>query len=297
MAPGYWDETFPNVQDAITAVKARYRLHGYGCVTSSSTRDQHSRKGQIRALVLACDRGKRRKSRATTKVSSSTKVDCPWRADIAWSSTIQGFRVKIKNDSHCHPPSKIPEAVPVFMADDRKRDGEKIAARVESLSGTCQLTAIAIAKQLSEELGYSVPTSHVRHIQQKLRKEKFGPYSATQLFVEILKNDQEGARHCQIHRNETTGKIDAITWTYESAIELLKRHHHLAGFDCTYKVNRFGMPLLEGTGVTNLGSNFTFFFGLVSHEDDYEVQIPATPGVRFGPQGVGSGQAAVWVCH
>ena len=28
------------------------------------------------------------------------------------------------------------------------------------------------------------------------------------------------------------------------------------------------MPLLEGTGVTNLGSNFTFFFGLVSHEDE-----------------------------
>ena len=145
MAPCYWDETFPTVQDAITAVKARSRVHGYGCMTSRSTHDHHSRKGEIRALVLACDRGKRRKSKAKRKVSSTTKVDCPWRADISWSSTTQGFRVKIKNDSHCHPPAKIPEAVPVFMADDRKRDGEKIAERVESLSGTCQMTAIAIA--------------------------------------------------------------------------------------------------------------------------------------------------------
>jgi hypothetical protein len=33
------------------------------------------------------------------------------------------------------------------------------------------------------------------------------------------------------------------------------------------QVNRFGMPLLEGTGITNVGGNFTFFFALVSHED------------------------------
>jgi hypothetical protein len=33
------------------------------------------------------------------------------------------------------------------------------------------------------------------------------------------------------------------------------------------QINRFGLPLLEGTGVTNVGSNFTFFFALVSYED------------------------------
>jgi hypothetical protein len=191
--------------------------------------------------------------------TSTVKNNCPWRADVfrvSDSDAPDGYiwAVRVTEPRHNHEGVRNPSSVAVIRQDVRREakaraattDTESetvrdsgIMARVEDLSATCTMTARVIAEQLTREFGLEeapMTTNDVKYMQRMLRKQKYGPYSATQLFVDILQNDRESARHCKIHRSSKTGKINGVAWTYDSAIELLKRFHQFNGFDCTYKV-------------------------------------------------------------
>jgi hypothetical protein len=57
-----------------------------------------------------------------------------------------------------------------------------------------------------------------------------------------------------------------------SSIELLQGSHEVLVLDCTYKTNRFRMPLLAITGKSGLGATFHVAFVFLGQErqSDYE---------------------------
>ncbi|XP_050902765.1 uncharacterized protein LOC127115212 [Lathyrus oleraceus] len=71
------------------------------------------------------------------------------------------------------------------------------------------------------------------------------------------------------HRNrEDSNVIDDIFWMHPDSMKLVNMFHLVLIFDCTYKTNRYQIPLLEIVGV--MLTKLTFFIGFVylKHERD-----------------------------
>ena len=73
-----------------------------------------------------------------------------------------------------------------------------------------------MASHVNGEFGVSMSEQDIRNQLQKLRVERLGPYTSTQIFVNALQDFLDNVSFAQIHRNEDTGKIDAVFWTYNS---------------------------------------------------------------------------------
>ena len=65
-----------------------------------------------------------------------------------------------------------------------------------------------------------------------------------------------------------TGEISYLFFTYPKSIELFKWYYDILLLDCTYKTNRFKMPLLNIVGVNGLGDNFHVGFAFLSAEEE-----------------------------
>ena len=60
------------------------------------------------------------------------------------------------------------------------------------------------------------------------------------------------------HKNcENSETVTDLIWTHPSSIDLLRAFPHVLIMDCTYKTNRYRMPLLEIVGVTSTDMTFS----------------------------------------
>ena len=69
-------------------------------------------------------------------------------------------------------------------------------------------------------------------------------------------------------RCEETDNVKDLFYAHPSSIELLRAFPRVLLMDCTYKTNRYKMPLLEIVGVTS--TNFTFSVACVYMEHERE---------------------------
>jgi hypothetical protein len=58
------------------------------------------------------------------------------------------------------------------------------------------------------------------------------------------------------HKLNRAGQILRLFIAHRSLIELLRGSPEVLGLDCTYKTNRYRMPLFAITGVSTLGATF-----------------------------------------
>lgn len=61
------------------------------------------------------------------------------------------------------------------------------------------------------------------------------------------------------HDVDEWDQLSALFFVHRSSIELLRKYHYILFLDCTYKTNRYGMPLLIITSTT--ACNLTFYVG------------------------------------
>jgi transposase-like protein len=67
-------------------------------------------------------------------------------------------------------------------------------------------------------------------------------------------------------------RVSMILFAHPKSLELLQRYPEVLLMDCTYKTNRFRMPLLDILGSTGLGTTFYGAFMFLSSEtkEDYK---------------------------
>ena len=65
-----------------------------------------------------------------------------------------------------------------------------------------------------------------------------------------------------------THRLSHLFFSHTESLRLLTLKHEVLILDCTYKTNRFNMPLLEITGITSLGYNFWVAFCFLHSEKE-----------------------------
>lgn len=103
----------------------------------------------------------------------------------------------------------------------------------------------------------------MQNAQQKIRMNKMGNMTKMQYFFSLLKNlgYQTWFRHM-----EGTNVLGDVMFAHPKAQELLTLYPYVLCMDCTYRTNKYDMPMLEIIGITSTGKNYHVAFAFLKNE-------------------------------
>jgi hypothetical protein len=164
---------------------------------------------------------------------------------------------------HNHGPSVNSSAHPKLRA----RDLEKHQDEIKRSYNAGESTRTIIAKLRA--LGSRPLSRDIYNLGQRMRVESLGGLTPIQWLVREL--DILGY-YSKIDVDETTNKVTRLFYMHPTAIKLWKANPDCLLLDCTYKTNRFNMPLLNICGVTgnNKTPQFALCFLSSEKEEDYQ---------------------------
>lgn len=134
-------------------------------------------------------------------------------------------------------------------------------------AGDPNLSSQQIASTIQMLFGINITGADINNLRRNIRVKERGTLTSTQQFLSTLYST-DGIWY-RIHRedeDDPTSRIKHVFWAYPWQIKMLKDFPEVIAFDSTYKVNRFNMPLLQATGMTPIGSNYSCIFALISDE-------------------------------
>jgi hypothetical protein len=256
-------EGYASSEDLIKAINQQAKIAGYA-VTIDRT---HLHKDKTpRRLDLTCDRGgKDRTPRGhNERNTTSRKVGCPWAARaMNWRGNPLVFDAtkwyfSVQRPHHNHEPSLDPIAHPAHrvLSDQHKQE-------IIELSRTTGISTRDLTNHMRQKYeGVLFGSKDIENLMLRARKEALGGYTPTQALLKLF--DDEAI--CHRYRQTTDGRVAGVIWTYPWMQKMWRLHPHLISMDCTYKTNRFKMPFLNVTGVSNISSTFSIAFAILDCE-------------------------------
>src|SRR5207248_1722038 len=70
------------------------------------------------------------------------------------------------------------------------------------------------------------------------------------------------------YRTDVLGRVTHLFFAHPKSVELLRRYPDVLLLDCTYRTNKFKMPLLNIVGTTCLDKNFHAAFCFLAKEEE-----------------------------
>ncbi|KAL0235125.1 hypothetical protein GEMRC1_001707 [Eukaryota sp. GEM-RC1] len=197
----------------------------------------------------------------TKKVRTTCKTNCEFRIHIKlqdnyWiSSCVCG--------AHNHDPLTSMKASKAYRRYYLRQHQTDIEL---SKNGGCTASQI-ISKIRNLDQNCPLSAKDVENFLTKLRALKTkGKTSIKALFDEFQSNDFWLHRYC-IGKDED--ELEQLLVTSADAAELTSRFPHVLIMDCTYKTNRYGLPLLAISGITNMQTSFISAFVFMREETEF----------------------------
>ena len=266
MATSFADDCLPpeNIYDSrnalFEAINAWAITRGYAFTTGKSTTEKSGRM----TVTYACDRGRRppEASSSRQRRTSSRVTSCPFSV-LAKESSDGSWVLKHRPDSrfsvHNHEPSQHPVAHPVH----RQLSG-----------GTSQLADFSNAGLAPKEIQTLVRQSGSLATRQDIynriadvRRDACEGQSP----IHALANQLEKEGFWSRIQFTPDGRVTAVLFAHPDSLAYLQAYPELLLLDCTYKTNKYGMPLLDMIGVDAAQRSFCIAFAFLSGEteEDY----------------------------
>jgi hypothetical protein len=247
---------FESQQALFESINEYAKARGYAFTIKRSKRDN----GLLK-VFYACDRSRRlpsSPSRERRRNTTTRMTECPF--SVIAKESREGWYLKHRSDGytiHNHEPSLHASAHPVHRQLDTSqvkilsnaglppkeiqtlvREGGSLATRQDIYN------RIAEARRESRE-----GESPIHALSNQLEKEGF--WSRIQFGAD---------RH-----------VTAVLFAHPESLVYLRAYPEVLLLDCTYKTNKYGMPLLDMIGVDATGRSFCIAFAFLSgeSEEDY----------------------------
>lgn len=106
------------------------------------------------------------------------------------------------------------------------------------------------------------------NLRQEYLQRQISSGTAIQTLADRLEQD---SRFEYRMKKDDSNRLTHLLFIKKSCLELFKQHHDIILLDCTYKTNRYRMPLLNMAFVTNLHTTVNLGFGFMirERESDY----------------------------
>ena len=236
-------EGFQSRQELLNFAQTRARYSGFAVSITSSKHDR---------VFLACSRGGSYRNRLglsenqRRRRTGSKKDGCGF--------TLRGqlvnrlWRLTTTNDTHNHPPARSQDA------DPRHRRIPEAGRRTVAEMTNSGVRPAAILSTLRRSFPNSLVTDReVYNKRRRIRDEQIGGRTP----VQALLDDLLELGHFARFETDANNAITHLLFTTSQSVNLAAQFGSVLFMDCTYKSNRYGMPLLDIVGATN--NNDTFF--------------------------------------
>ncbi|XP_024156611.1 protein FAR1-RELATED SEQUENCE 5-like [Rosa chinensis] len=250
---------FDSREDLLAAVHKIAFMEGYVTVIRRSKPNK--------CVYIGCDRGgKYRDIRMVPpekrkRKTASHLISCPF--EIVGRRKPEGFwKVDIKDLSHNHEPSKDMSGHPYCRRFSRE---EILKIKEMSKAGVSPRQIMSSLRQSNPDL--QAISKNIYNEKYRIMKENLASRTVIQALLEEL--GQAGFIY-NIEYDQN-GRLTHLMFAHPLSISLTKSYTNVFVMDCTYKTNKYKMPLLDIVGVTSFNTSFysCFVFMQKEEEEDY----------------------------
>jgi hypothetical protein len=252
------EQVFDTREQLLASIQQHALSYGYAITTVRSTRDTN--------ITLGCDRGGVYHDRidapdgAKRRRTSTKRIGCQFRLYAKKLDTGQ-WEIQVRNPTHNHKP-------------DDNMIGHSLARRrqlTEDQNYTIKHLSDIGSKprQIISLLRADQPTTLIKpcdlyNIRDELRRKKLGNNTPLEFLRETLQNNYW--RYA--FKQDTEGYILFFMFAHPESIRYANQYNRVFLLDCTYKTNRYKMPLLHIIGLSPLNSSFSIAFCFMQNEQE-----------------------------
>ena len=239
-----------------------------------------SRKARV---TLACERGgtyRHAKNKSNVedlnrKGTGTKKCDCPFKIIGVKLTSSDDWSVKVVCGFHNHRAAKQLEG---HSYAGRLSDGEKTILS-DMTKNLVKPRNILLSIKNHDE--YNVST--MKTIYNARHKHRLLNSAGRSQMQQLMKQLNE-CKYVEWHRkDESNDCVRDLFWAHPTSIQLLNAFCSVLIMDCTYKTNRYRLPLLEIVGVTSTNLTFSVAFVYLEAErvDNYTWAIEKLQSLMF----------------
>lgn len=253
---------YSSIEAVVRAVNEHAGPEGYAVIIA---RTKVSKKGVKRKVWLRCDRGgKIREPKGQKRVHGSSRLeDCPFKLTAKRiDEESEEWILTVEDASHNHAPTLAGShpALRKIALDNAAMDAIRRQSRVDVPPAKI-LSSLRLDQNEENPL---FKKQDIYNAKQEIRRKGLGALTPIQALMKQLRRDDWHFSYAKDERDQIT----QLFFSRVSSMKILKSNFEVLVMDCTYKTNRFKMPLLVITGQTGINTTFYVAFVFISHEDE-----------------------------
>lgn len=207
-------------------------------------------KSECDRVTLICVRGGRQDGRG--KSQRTIKCDCAFKLTGRKQMDSQ-WKVLLTNPNHNHPPIPV-GSIPQSRALTKEQKQQVIRLH-DCLVAPRQITSFL-------EINNIVIQRDIYNVVAAGKRKRLDGRSAIRCLLEELNEENCFVRY-QVDENDN---LTHLFFALDSQINIFKKYGTVLMADCTYKTNRYKMPLLHFVGFSNVGKSFSVGFCFLKAE-------------------------------
>ncbi|MBW0530436.1 hypothetical protein O181_070151 [Austropuccinia psidii MF-1] len=230
------------------------RAQGYALSTLRSNMTHNQ-------IVIGCYRsGTPKPNKNSSKIVTSRKIDCPFRLFEIKYSKKTTWTPKVKSPEHRNDETENIMEHPAFRKLNEKETSQ-IAQMSESLLLPRKIKAQLCSQRESER---PVILQDIYNKVKKIKKDKLQGRWPIYALIDTLKEENfvwSSARDSERH-------LTSLFFTHPLVIKILHGFPCVILMDCTYKPNKYKMPLFHIVGFSSTNKTFSGAFCLMKNETE-----------------------------
>ena len=272
LAPPEDGQSFESLKDVVLRINEHAGPRGYAVVLA---RTKKSKLGVTRKAWLICDRGRKtREPRGQNRRHTSSRLnECPFSVIAKRDQDIDGWIIEVINPDHNHSAT-LAGAHPALrkLAMTPEVKDEISRALTVQIQPSKIISSLRVPDPVTG-VNFDDPSDPVivnpmfkprdiYNMKAHIRREILGPLTPVQALIREL---DQGDWFYELQKDD----LDHITHLFfvkGTSKKMLKWNHEVLVIDCTYKTNRYRMPLLVISGQTALTTNFYVAFCFTAKE-------------------------------
>ncbi|KAI7949807.1 hypothetical protein MJO28_008628 [Puccinia striiformis f. sp. tritici] len=190
-------------------------------------------------------------------LGKSQKTDCPSKFNDNFYKKKGLFQIKIINPQHNHPPSEDP---PIHAVHGRLNEENKATVTQLTQAGVPP-SKIKSALMQNSSAPTSVTLNTIYNAINAMQTTELQGKSPMEALVHELRKQDF---HYSMLTHE--GQMKSLFFTHPQSLILAKRFPTTIILDCTYRTNKYKLPLLHIVGINSSNRNFCIAFCFLSAE-------------------------------
>jgi hypothetical protein len=216
-------------------------------------------------LWIKCDRGGNYDGRykiddsTRQRTTSSRLTDCPFELYARVLASDKQWHLKVKCSEHNHERSDSLSGHPTAR---RLNDAQKASVKQMFSSGISPRDTLTTLRQADANLTAVART--IYNARAAARRESLNGRTT----IEALMHEFREKGYRYEYQSDEENRISHLFFAHPFSLRLCQLYSTVVLMDCTYKTNKFKMPLLHVVGMTAFNTTFSICFVFLKEEKE-----------------------------